>query len=212
MIRDMPKLESPFVREDGICIPKIVNEHRWVFTHDCTAVDKLHGTNVSVLVQRGLVTNMYNRAHQVGLFSHESSRFYTGITRAIEKGYFIPGVDGQYFGELIGAGTQGNCYQIAQPLWLPFNYLKEKYHYKFWPGFVNTLIGKSTKEIFNDVSNLFKNLWSIYKNQIGFSGNKDVDENTGFIDCAAEGIVFYHSDGRMCKLRRDMFDWFKGKR
>jgi len=27
-----------------------------------------------------------------------------------------------------------------------------------------------------------------------------------------EGIVFTHPDGRMAKLRGDMFDWFKGKR
>ena len=26
-----------------------------------------------------------------------------------------------------------------------------------------------------------------------------------------EGIVFTHPDGRMAKLRRNMFDWFKGE-
>jgi hypothetical protein len=25
----------------------------------------------------------------------------------------------------------------------------------------------------------------------------------------AEGLVFCHPDGRMAKLRRDMFDWYK---
>ena len=27
----------------------------------------------------------------------------------------------------------------------------------------------------------------------------------------AEGVVFYSQEGRMAKLRRDMFDWFKGR-
>jgi hypothetical protein len=27
-----------------------------------------------------------------------------------------------------------------------------------------------------------------------------------------EGIVFTHPDGRMAKIRKDMFEWFKGKR
>ena len=29
---------------------------------------------------------------------------------------------------------------------------------------------------------------------------------TGFV----EGVIFTHPDGRMAKLRRDMFEWFKG--
>ncbi len=33
-------------------------------------------------------------------------------------------------------------------------------------------------------------------------------DREGFV----EGIVFTHPDGRMAKLRRDMFDWFKGRR
>jgi len=31
-------------------------------------------------------------------------------------------------------------------------------------------------------------------------------------DSFVEGIVFTHPDGRMAKLRCDMFDWFKGRR
>jgi len=33
----------------------------------------------------------------------------------------------------------------------------------------------------------------------------------GVKDGFVEGVVFTHPDGRMAKLRRDMFDWFKGK-
>jgi hypothetical protein len=179
----MPKLESPFVREDGICTPVIADEYRWVFTEEAVAVDKLDGTNVSILVQHGYIMHMYNRAHRVAPFTHDSTRFYAGVTRAVERGYFVPGEDGQFFGELVGPGT----------------------------AFAGTLAGRSDKDIYNATSDLFKNLWSIYKNQIRFSGNKDVDENMGFTDCAAEGIVFYGPDGQICKLRRNMFSWFTGK-
>ena len=34
------------------------------------------------------------------------------------------------------------------------------------------------------------------------------DVNPHFV----EGIVFTHPDGRMAKLRRDMFDWYEGRR
>ena len=36
----------------------------------------------------------------------------------------------------------------------------------------------------------------------------DKDPNFAFV----EGIVFTHKDGRMTKLRRDMFDWHTGKK
>ena len=38
---------------------------------------------------------------------------------------------------------------------------------------------------------------------------KDKDGHyKGFV----EGVVFTHPDGRMAKLRKDMFDWHKGPR
>lgn len=207
-IRDMPKLESPFVREDRICTPVIPDEYRWVFSDKSVAVDKLDGTGVSVLVRDGHVIRMFNRGHQVSLFSLASIPFYTGVVKAIEKGHFIPGDDGQFFGELIGPGIQKNPYEIGSPKWVPFDYLKEKYYYKFWPGIVADFKGWSDESIFNRVSELFKKLWSIYKRLTGFRGHDKVDEKMGFSGCAAEGIVFYGPDGQMCKLRRNMFDWF----
>jgi len=51
---DMPKLLSPFYREEinknYVCVPKIRDEFRWVFTEEAIAVEKLDGTNVSVVV------------------------------------------------------------------------------------------------------------------------------------------------------------------
>jgi hypothetical protein len=52
---NMPKLQSPFVREivNGVyvCIPKIDDRYRWVFTEEVEATEKLDGTNVSIVVK-----------------------------------------------------------------------------------------------------------------------------------------------------------------
>jgi hypothetical protein len=216
MIIDMPKLESPFEREKQpngsyICIPKIREEYRWVFSANAIATDKLDGTNVSIAVSDGHIKAIFNRTSQVFLFTKGSKHFYEGICNAVERGYFLPVEDGQFFGELIGEKIQGNPYQIKGHLWMPLQYLKAKFHYKFWAGFVKELEGKSDEEIFTATSELFKGLWSIYKLHIGIP-KTEVTENMKFEGCAAEGMVFHNPLGEMCKLRRDMFLWFKGQR
>ncbi len=231
---DMPKLLSPFYREERngkfVCIPKIREEFRWVFTEESIAVDKLDGTNVSVVVIDGEIVKIYNRLNEINMWRKGNKRFIEGILEAIERGYFDPAKveDGQYFGELIGPSVNGNPYKLEKHLWLPFDFVKERYRFKFWDNFVEELKGLSNEEIFSKVSELFKGLWSIYKRQRGIKG--EVNENVGFEGMAAEGIVFYrkgheikfvkHPDApggklttlEMCKLRRDMFEWFKGKR
>lgn len=215
MIEDMPKLESPFERDASdhgqhyYCVPTIRDEYRWVFTPDCLATDKLDGTNVSILVQDGQIRRIFNRTNEVHLFTKGSLRFYEGIVRARERKYFIPGLDQQAFGELIGPGIRGNPYQLKECRWVPFDRLKGKFHFKFWPKFMEELQGKSDEEIYEQVSAVFKELWSIYKLHLGFD-KTPVNEGVGFSGVAAEGIVFYSKAGRMAKLRRDMFDWFKG--
>jgi hypothetical protein len=71
-IRDMPKLESPFEREDinGVyqCVPKLKEEYAWIFTDKCLAVDKLDGTNVSVVIQDNQIKNVYNRTTRIDLW------------------------------------------------------------------------------------------------------------------------------------------------
>ncbi len=83
-----------------------------------------------------------------------------------------------------------------------FFLLKRKIEFKFWNKFLEEEInGKdlSEKEIFEKTSNIFKNLWSLYYRRK--TGEK----------IFAEGIVFYNKEtGEMCKLRRDMFDWYEG--
>ena len=218
MVLDYPKLESPFSREtiDGVhqCIPKIREEYRWVWSEDCIAVDKLDGTNVSVKMLNGRVKSIYNRCNVIDIWK-SGKWFYDGVRNAIDRKYFDPLEynDEQIFGELIGPKIQGNPYKLTEHLWVPFEYLKENYYYKFWQhDVVKECIGKTNDEIFNITSDVFKGLWSIYKRQHDIKG--EVNEKSVFEDSpAAEGIVFYNSKtNEKCKLRRDMFVWYVGKR
>lgn len=213
-ILDFPKLESPFEREKDaadnyFCIPKIKDEHRWVFSPEAVAVDKLDGTGTSVLVQNGQIIGIFNRANRIQLFTKNSLRFYEGVVNAIDRHHFIPGFDGQAFGELIGPKIRGNPYSLKEYRWEPFAYLKKKYRLKFWPKFTEELAGKSDTEIFGAVSGVFKELWSIYKLSLGFD-KAPVTKDTKFEGVAAEGLVFYSPYGEMAKLRRDMFPWYRG--
>jgi len=221
-ITDFPKLESPFEREDvnGIyqCVPKLKPEFTWIFTDKCLAVDKLDGTNVSVVIQDNQIKNIYNRTSRIDLWK-SGKWFYEGVRNSIENNNFNPNFcdDGQYFGELIGPKLQGNPYQLEEHRWVPFEYLKKNYYYKFWADFIKEIPEEpceSCTEAFTKISDLFKGLWSIYKRQRGLKGG--VTMETTFEDknsMAAEGIVFYNTDsGSMCKLRRDMFGWYRGRK
>lgn len=217
-IIDMPKLQSPLKRETNargeyVCVPKIEDDLRWVFTEECTATEKLDGTNVSIIVKDGGIASMYNRKNPIAMWKLGNKRFVEGILEAIEKGYFDAehGEDGQYFGELIGPLVNGNPYQLKTHGWLPLSLLRERYAFKFWDEFVKGLRGLNDEEIYGKTNDVFKGLWSLYKRRRGVQGK--VDENVGFEGMAAEGIVFYRkSTNEMAKLRRDMFEFFKGRR
>lgn len=215
-IKDFPKLESPFEREEingsYQVVPKLKEEYRWFITEDCLAVTKIDGTNLSVVIENGRITNILNRMNVIDIWK-SNLWFYEGIKWAIDAKIFIPELlpDGQYYGELIGKRFNGNPYNLEGYRWLPFDWFQEKYYFKFWEDIIKECKGKSDKEIFDIVEDVFKKLWCIYKRQLGIKG--DVTEETKFEGLAAEGIVFYNKKtGQMCKLRRDQFLWFKGSR
>jgi len=201
-IKDMPKLECPFVRElmpngDYIVTEKINPGYEWVFDDECVmAIEKLHGTNVSIIILEGQVISIWNRTERIPFINKGKKWITEGILNSYERGYMELLSDGQHFGELIGPKVNGNPYRLKEHLWIPFvtfsqNHLK----YKSW--------GKYPKD-FETISNWFKELIPLYACMVeGEEGRKN-----GFV----EGIVFTHPDGRMAKLRKDMFDWFKGKR
>jgi len=227
---DMPKLLSPFIRENVagnyVCTPKINENLRWVFSSDCVATEKFDGTNVSILIENRKIVAIYNRKNRIDMFAKGSRRFIEGILEAIEKDYLNLKKlkDGRHFGELIGPQVNGNPYNRERHLWIPLDYIKEHYRFKFWNDFVKELDNLTDEQIFNKVSEVFKGLWSLYKRKHRVIG--EVNEKTKFEGLAAEGIVFYKADREiklipfgekmtafeLCKLRRDMFEWFRGER
>ncbi len=201
-IKDMPKLESPFVRKlmpnkNYIITPEINPGYEWVFEDEnVMAIEKLDGTNVSIIIYEGQVMTILNRTERIS-FINKGKRWITeGILNSYERGYMDLLPNGQHFGELIGPKVNGNTYKLKEHLWIPFETFCQKHlRYKSW--------GKYLKD-FQTISNWFKELIPLYSSMVqGEEGRKN-----GFV----EGVVFTHPDGRMAKLRIDMFDWFKGNR
>lgn len=201
-ITDMPKLESPFKRENikgkHVCTPKLEEEFAWIFDPEkVIATEKFDGTNVSVLVEEGAIKAVFNRTNRIDLWK-SGKWFYEGIKRAIDEKKFKPEMldDGQYFGELIGEKIQGNPYNVKGHLWLPLVYLKKHYAFKFYPHWLKET---EKEDNFKRTNSLFKELKSLWFRKKGQ-------------EQAPEGIVFHHKNtNQMCKLRLDMFDWHEGK-
>jgi len=190
----MPKLHSPFVRDgkNFLVTPEIAEGYEWVFEDELVmAIEKLHGTNVSVVIEEGNITSIWNRKNRVTFFDKSKRFIVEGLLESNERGYLeLP--DGQWFGELIGPKVNGNPYKLDKHLWIPFNtYAKKSLLYKSW--------GKYPKD-FRTISNWFKELMPLYAMKKG--------DKQGYV----ERIIFTHPDGRMAKLRKDMFEWYEGKR
>ncbi len=189
----MPKLESPFVRKmiDNryVVTPEINPGYEWVFEDDSVmAIEKINGTNVSILIEDGEIIGIWNRKNHIHFFSKGNSVIAKGLLNSFDRGYCNL-QDGQHFGELVGGRINGNLYNLKEPRWLPFEtFCKEHLRYKSW--------GRYPKN-FDTISKWFKDdLISLFSSMLG--------NRQGYV----EGIVFTHPDGQMSKLRRDMFEWF----
>lgn len=204
-IIDFPKIKSPFVREkiDGkyVVTPEIAEGFEWVFDDaGVKAVDKLHGTNICVRVVAGRINSIDNRTTRVmnapAIEINQNAghaRMLSGVIYAIDKGYFKGKGDGRYYGELIAPEINGNLHGAGRPVFVPFDYLEWRCHWKSW------INGKYPKT-FESISDWFKELPSLYS------------QRAFHLDTPAEGVIFLHPDGRRAKLRRDMFDWYEGER
>jgi hypothetical protein len=74
-IRDMPKLESPFVRMmiggHYVVTPEVTAGCEWVFEggeDEVLATEKLDGTDVSVVIEGGEIKSVWNRSARVPFF------------------------------------------------------------------------------------------------------------------------------------------------
>jgi len=192
-ILDMPKLHSPFIRKmiNGkyVVTPEIDPDYQWVFDEPAVkAIEKLDGTNVSVVVERGEVTQIYNRENRVGFWS--GSPIVSCLLNSAEKGW-LKLRDGQYYGEAVGEKIQANPLNLRDRVWMPFVLAESRLMYTSFYKHERT---------FENWSGWFREyLFSLMAQKYGVDKEKKI---------FAEGVVFYHPDGvRMAKLRRDMFDW-----
>ncbi len=194
-ICDMPKLHSPFVREKNekgeyVVTPVIEEGYEWVFEDsEVKAVEKLHGTNVSIYIQDGVIIGIWNRTARIPFFNCGKEYIIDGVREAYKRKYTKLLLDGQHFGECIGPKINGNPYKLDKVLWVPFSRLQTNYSYKSWGKYPKT---------YEAISGWFKELMPLFGRRYG----------SDFV----EGVVFTHLDGRMAKLRIDMYDWFEGRR
>ena len=209
-VTDMPKIHSPFKRHensegDYVVYDEVNEGYEWVFeeAEKVMAVEKLHGTNVSVIIDNGNITAVFNRENRVRPYSTDKQDQYItkGILNSLNKGYLeLP--DGQYYGELIGPKFHNNPHQVDQHYWIPFQRYAQKH-----------LVYKSYGEYgtdFDSISEWFREgLFSLFHAK--WHGT-DLEEASVSNGTFCEGVMFTHPDGRMAKLRRDMFEWYEGER
>lgn len=202
----MPKLQSPFLREQVeingrkhyVVSDQIDPAYLWVFEDpEVFVMEKLDGTNVSVMIEGGNLTEIWNRKNLVGKNTvgetgsqWEYTKGFNHVVEAVKNSMDImPITNGQHFGECIGLGIQDNPMDIKGKRWVPFNTY----------GVDNMVYENFEIKDFNQISDLMRNLKSKYYNI----------EHPELTPEYAEGIIFYRpSTGEMSKLRRDMYDWW----
>lgn len=194
---DFPKLQSPFVRKmvEGhyVVTNEIAEGYEWVFDDPrVCAVDKLHGTNVCVIINNDVVEAVHNRSQSLMdmplIDMSMKAMAKNALEGIINNQSWIKGRTGRVYGELIGPKINGNLHEVDNYKFVPFDGLKEKCAWHSWHK-------EEYPKTFEAISEWFREIPSLYSKRHG----KDV---------LAEGLVFHHPDGRMAKLRRDMFSWF----
>lgn len=187
MLKDFPKLETPFERvRNGrkfTLRDKLANNFDWFLNEEIDCVEKLDGTNVCIKVENGEVVEAYNRNTKIELGSGKGfDKFITeGLEKTKENGWLKDGIQ---YGELIGKNINQNRHKMDFHLWVPFDWLRENCKYENCP------------RIYTEISEYFKNLPSLFNKKM------NLPETT------AEGIVFYRKKtNAKAKIRRDMFDW-----
>ena len=204
-IQDYPKIKSPFIREldkdnNYFITTKIEEGMDWVFNSgedEVECQEKLNGTNVSIVIENGIITSIWNRTNRIPFFCKGKMFIIEGVIEAFKRGYTeLP--DGQYFGEVIGPKLNGNPYNLDKHIWIPFNtYCSKHLTYKSYHKYPKTFEGIS-KWFLDDIKD--GGIFSLYMRKKG-------------IEMKPEGVVFHNlKTGQLSKLRIDMIPGYKGAR
>lgn len=226
MLTDFPKLHCPFIRqtfkvdkedwkkrgarlglrgpEVYLVVERINPGYEWVFNDPETiAVEKLNGTNVKILTEKGRLMAAQNRKNIIDPLQiiHGKTFLMEGIFQSIGKGYVKE--NGEQTGELIGPKVNGNPYQLLVHEWYPFEKAIADLRYKS----------------FHEHDRTFDNWSSWFKEGLSSRYFTKRASKLGLTtQVMAEGVVFYNlklkAEGNiwMAKLRRDMFDWYYSDR
>lgn len=174
------------------------------------AVEKLDGTNMSVVMKDGKPEMVFarlgpNKINRVPFWTKNKQYRHVieGVMNAYQKGWLDKLSDGQHFGELIGPKYgYKNPYDLDEHWFYPFARARDKLEMETY--------GKYGTE-FEDIRE-----WFMEQGLIPLAGcrlhGESFDEVLSHTS-EPEGVVFYHPDtGKMAKLRRDMFPSFEGRR
>jgi len=222
LLTDFPKLHCPFIRqtfkvnkdhfkqlgsllnlrspEVYLAVDRVNPGYEWVFDDpDTFAVEKLNGTNIKLMTEKGRLIALQNRKNVIDPLQivHGKTFIIEGVFRAIGKGYVKE--DGEQAGECIGPKVQSNPYKLEMHEWYPFEKSIADLKYRS----------------FNEHERTFDNLSSWFKDFLHSRYYMKIAQKKGIDDKVfAEGVVFYNLKRKaenktwMAKLRRDMFDWF----
>jgi hypothetical protein len=203
-IKDYPKIESPFIRKilpngDYILTSEINPEGKWVFEgkeDEVAAVEKIDGTNCSVVIENGLIVSIWNRTERLPFFNKGKAHIIEGVYEAYLRGWLdLP--DGQHFGELIGPKLNGNPLKLEKHLFVPFSWLIEHCSYNSWHKYPKS----------------FDNICKWFFTPIKDGGIFSLFMRRSKIEQKPEGIVFHNlKTGQLAKLRLDMFKEWNGSR
>jgi hypothetical protein len=222
LLSDFPKIHCPFIRqtfkvneeqwkkyghelmlrnaEVYLVVDRINEGYEWVFTDpDTIAVEKLNGTNIKILTQKGRLIAVQNRLNVIDPLQIIKGKTFIieGVIYSVGKGYVNE--DGEQAGELIGPKVQANPYKLEHHEWYPFAKAIDHLRYKSF---------HEHERNFDNFSSWFKD-WLASRYFTKRASKLGINENV-----FAEGVVFYNlkrkAEGKTCmaKLRRDMFDWF----
>ncbi len=226
LLNDFPKIHCPFIRqtfavnkeqwkkfgsalklrapEAYLVVNQVNPGYEWVFEDPETfAVEKLDGTNVKLLTEKGRLLVVQNRKNPIDPLQimHGKTFIIEGVLRSVGKGYVQE--NGEQAGEVIGPKLQGNPYKLDAHEWYPFEKAITDLRYKSFDEHARN---------FDNWSSWFKD-WLHSRYFTKRASKLGLQEKV-----FAEGVIFYNLKRRdqgepwMAKLRRDMFDWYYSDR